>query len=167
MKCTALVALAALSLIGCGGPESPGSPQTQALTCKASASGSVMVENAWVRAQSDPTAMSAAYFHLCNGTTSPVTVNGLETPAARIVELHETTRDARGVVSMAPTGPITLAPGEAVVFAPGGKHAMLMGLPAPIEENSTTTISIQIEGGAAISAEAKVMSAADAAAHTH
>lgn len=167
MKHAAVIAFAAFSMIGCSGPETKGPERAQAAACNVSEGGSVTVANAWIRTQSDPGAMSAAYFTLCNGSSQPVTVNGVETPAAGIAELHETTRDERGVVSMAPMGPFTLAPGEAVTFEPGGKHAMLMDLAAPIAENSTTVLSIRLSDGAAISTEAGAMSAADAAAHNH
>lgn len=140
---------------------------TKALNCAATEGGSLKIENAWVRAQNDASAMSAAYFTLCNAGTAPVTIEALTTPAAGLVELHETTRDANGVVSMAPTGPITLAPGEKVIFEPGGKHAMLMNLPAPIAEGAATTLTIGLAGGGEVSAEAKAVSAVEAAGHAH
>jgi len=133
----------------------------------ASPGGTVRVENAWVRAQADQAAMSVAYFTVCNGGAESVTLEGVATPLAGLVELHETTRDSAGIVSMAPTGPITLSPGEAVIFEPGGKHAMLMSLAAPIVEGSSATLIIELAGGAKVSAEAKAVSATDAASHHH
>jgi hypothetical protein len=160
-------ALAALLVLAACGETEVSYTEADAADCAAAEGGRLTIENAWVRAQSDATGMSAAYFTLCNGGTAPVTVEGLSTPAAGVVELHETTRDANGVVSMAPTGPITLAPGEAVLFEPGGKHAMLMNLPAPIAEGATTTLSLDLAGGGKISAEATAKSAVEAAGHAH
>jgi hypothetical protein len=165
MKAPLLLA-AALAVAGCAGPQSSDREKSAAGACEAREDGQVRVEDAWVRAQADASAMSAAYFTVCNGTLAPVTIEGLSTPAASLVELHETTRDANGVVSMAPTGPVTLAPGEAVVFEPGGKHAMLMSLAGPIAEGSTTGLTIELAGGDAVRTEAKAVSAADAA-HQH
>jgi copper(I)-binding protein len=68
---------------------------------------------------------------------------------------------------MAPTGPITLAPGEAVVFEPGGKHAMLMSLSAPIAEGSTLPLTLELSTGEFVDAEATVKSAVEAAGHAH
>lgn len=158
---------AALALAACGSPDAPGSQARATPACAASPGGAVSVEGAWVRAQNDAAAMSAAYFTVCNGSSEPVIIEGLSTPLAGLAELHETTRDAAGVVRMAPTGPIALAPGEAVVFAPGGKHAMLMELPAPIAEGSKSTLTIELAGGASVSAEVKAVSAIDAAGHQH
>jgi hypothetical protein len=160
------VAAALLAFAGCSAPDAPSAER--AANCEASESGGLKIENAWVRAQGDASAMSAAYFTLCNAGTAPVTVEGLTTPVAGLVELHETARDANGVVSMAPMGPFTLAPGEQVAFEPGGKHAMLMSLAAPIAEGGTATLTLQLAGGETVSAEAKAVSAVEAAAgHSH
>lgn len=166
MKAPLFLAVA-LFAAACARTESSGHEGSATNACAATAGGAVTLENAWVRAQGDAGAMSAAYFTVCNGTLAAVTIVGLSTPAAGIVELHETTRDANGVVAMAPTGPITLAPGEGAVFAPGGKHAMLMSLAAAIAEGSNTSLTLELAGGATVTAEAKAVSATDAAAHAH
>lgn len=159
------LALAALlALAACGKSEVQ---EAKAANCAVTEGGALTIENAWVRAQSDASGMSAAYFTLCNAGTEPVTIEGLSTPAAGVAEFHETTKDAKGIVSMAPTGPLTLAPGEKVVFEPGGKHAMLMKLSGPIAEGAATTVTLELAGGEQISAEAKSVSAIKAAGHAH
>ncbi len=144
-------------------------PAPKALSCEASENGSVTVEGAWLREQKDATAMSAGYFSVCNGTMAPVVLTGAATPAASVVELHETTRDAAGVVSMAPAGDIELKPGERVVFAPGGKHAMLMGLAGPISSGDEFPFILEFAGGAPVEtiavAKSNVEAAADADSH--
>ncbi len=157
---------ALLALAACAKPAAPES-ETAIAPCVATEGGTLRIEHAWVRAQGDAAGMSAAYFTLCNGGLEAVTIEGLTTPAAGLVELHETTRDANGVVSMAPTGPIMLAPGEAVVFEPGGKHAMLMSLSAPIAEGAAATLTLELAGGETVSAEAEAVSAVKAAGHAH
>ncbi len=164
MKAPVVAAL--LALAACGAPPAAVT-KTAPDPCVAAAGGALKVERAWVRAQSDASGMSAAYFRLCNAGPEPVTIQGMTTPAAALVELHETTRDGAGVVSMAPTGPITLAPGEAVVFEPGGKHAMLMSLSAPIAEGSTLPLTLELSTGEFVDAEATVKSAVEAAGHAH
>lgn len=154
-------------LFALGGCAQPEAAAAKAAVCAASEGGALEIESAWVRAQEDAGATSAAYFTACNAGMAPVTIQGLSTPAAAVVELHETTRDANGVVSMAPMGPITLAPGERVAFEPGGKHAMLMGLSAPIVEGAAATLTLELAGGATVSAEAKAVSAVEAAGRAH
>ena len=160
--CAHIAAL--LLLAACG---QSGAPSLKAANCAAAAGGELQIENAWVRAQGDAAGMSAAYFTLCNAGMEPVTIEGLSTPVAGLVEFHETSRDAAGVVAMAPTGAITLAPGEKVIFEPGGKHAMLMSLSAPIVEGGTTTLTLELSGGKTVSAEAKALSPVEAAGHGH
>ncbi|HBK91334.1 MAG TPA: hypothetical protein DDZ68_06660 [Parvularcula sp.] len=164
MKAFLLLA-ALLALAGCGRADTPATPK--AANCTISEAGALRIENAWVRTQKDVSATSAAYFTLCNAGTAPVTIEAITTPAAGIVELHESTRDANGVVSMAPIGLLTLMPGEQVTFEPGGKHAMLMNLAAPIAEGTTTVLALKLTGGGAVTTEAKAVPATRAAARTH
>lgn len=154
--------LSLLTFAACARQEAA-APGAKALSCAASEDGAVTADGAWVREQADASAMSAAYFTVCNGTMAPVTLTGLSTELAGMVELHETSRDANGVVSMAPTGEITLAPGELLVFEPGGKHAMLMGLPAGIKAGDRATLNLQFADGSTVTAEAVARSAAEAA----
>ncbi len=165
MRLPLLIACAGL-FAACGNG-APGNLAPKAAACAASAEGSVRVENAWMRAQADLGGMSAAYFTVCNATLESVTIGGIAAPVAGRVELHETSRDAAGIVSMAPTGPIVLEAGEAVVFEPGGKHAMMMNLNAPIEAGSTQSLTIELADQERVSVDAKVMTAADAASHDH
>lgn len=151
----------AAALAACAREEA--APAAKALSCEASATGAVTADGAWLREQQDPGAMTAGYFSLCNGTMAPVTLTGLSTPAAGMVELHETSRDENGIVSMAPTGDITLQPGERVLFAPGGKHAMLMGLSAPVASGDRTTFALEFADGETVTIDAVAKSAVEAA----
>jgi len=161
MKKAALLFLA-LPALACARTEEP-APAQKALSCVSSEGGSVSVENAWVREQQDASAMTAAYFSLCNGGSAPVTLIGLSTPIAGMTELHETSRGENGVVSMAPTGAITLAPGERVIFEPGGKHAMLMSLSGPVASGDHAALTLEFEDGASIAVDAVAKSLVDAA----
>lgn len=143
--------------------EEAAAPAGKALSCVASEDGALTVEGAWVREQADQSAMTAAYFTLCNGTMAPVTLTGLSTELAGLVELHETSRDEKGVVSMAPTGEITLPPGELLVFEPGGKHAMLMSLAGSIKPGDKAALHLQFADGTSVTAEAVARAAVEAA----
>lgn len=155
----ALIALIALA--ACAREEAPAA--NKALSCEASETGAVTADSAWLREQKDASGTSAAYFSLCNGTAAPVKLTGLSTPAAAMAHLHETSRDANGVVSMAPVGEITLQPGERVVFEPGGKHVMLMNLSGPIASGDHADLTLQFADGASIAVEAVAKSNVEAA----
>jgi copper(I)-binding protein len=160
-----------LALAACAREPQTDAPAGKALSCAASEGGAVTASNAWVREQKDASAMTAAYFSLCNGSMAPVTLTGLRTPIAGMTEFHETSRDEYGVVSMAPTGDIRLAPGERVVFEPGGKHVMLMALPAAIESGTTAPLELDFADGGHVSIDAvarsAVEAASDGAGHDH
>ena len=151
-----LVALAACAKEGAA-------PSAKALNCEAKDGGAVTASDAWVREQADKGGMTAAYFTICNGGMAEATLKGLTTPVAAMAELHETTRHAAGVVSMAPTGEITLKPGERLVFEPGGRHAMLMALTGAIAAGDRTNLVLQFTDGSSVAVEAVAKSAADAA----
>jgi copper(I)-binding protein len=155
--------IAVFALAACA--EKAAAPAGKALSCEAREGGGATASDVWVREQKDPTGMSAAYFALCNGSMSEMTLTGLSSPAAGLVELHETTRDANGVASMAPAGAIVLKPGERVLFEPGGKHAMLMSLAAPIIAGEKTSLVLQFADGSTVSVDAVAKSAVEAAGH--
>lgn len=153
----------AFALAACSREDAGETPSAKALSCAASDGGAVSASDAFVREQADADGMTAAYFTLCNGTMAPVTLTGIATGVAGMAELHETRRDGEGVVSMAPTGDIDLAPGELLVFEPGGRHAMLMDLSGPIVAGDTASLVLQFTDGSSVSIDAVARSAADAA----
>lgn len=159
----ALILSAVVALVACAKEEAP--PAAKALNCAASEGGKVEASGGWVREQADPAGTSAAYFTLCNGTMAPATLTGISTPAAAVVEMHETTRDANGVVSMGPIDALTLAPGERVVFEPGGKHAMLIDLANAISAGGEETLTLQFADGPSLDVKAQARSIAEAASH--
>ncbi len=143
---------------GTGAPESLG-----AATCKAQDHGSIRIENAWVREQSNEKAASAAYFRICNATNTPLVLTGVTTPLAAKADFHVTQKNDAGVVSMTPSGPITLESGQEYAFAPGGLHVMLMGLRGPIEKGQSAKLTFSFADGASETVDAEVLSTVEAA----
>lgn len=70
---------------------------------------------------------AAVYFTVTNTGTEPDTLVAVSAPAARDGGLHDVVRED-GIVLMTPLDGIAIGPGETVHLAPGGRHAMLMGL---------------------------------------
>lgn len=102
----------------------------------------VVVEHAWARASFGTDRPGAAYLDVTNAGAEPVTLVGLETDLAMMPEIHRTSVNAEGVSSMAPAGEIMIAPGETVALEPGGLHAMLMRLHAPMTEGESFTLTL-------------------------
>lgn len=103
---------------------------------------------------------AAAYFDLTNGTSTVAVLAGVEVAGAERTELHETTGS-----SMMQLPQLAVQPGEQVVFAPGGKHAMVFGLPAAAA-GTTLTITFQFEGGREETAQAAVQAAGGTSAES-
>ena len=110
-------------------------------------SGDVVVAGAWARASIGVKRPGTAYMTIRNTGEEPVTLTGLATPLAMMPEIHESRTDAQGISSMTPAGRITIAPGDSVALEPGGLHAMLMGLQAPMTEGETFPLTLLFEDG--------------------
>lgn len=89
------------------------------------AAGHLVVERAWIRSAPPGAMMLAGYATLRNDGDAPVSVTGADSADFGSVSLHESVEEG-GVVRMRALGNIEIAPGERVVFEPGGKHFMLM-----------------------------------------
>jgi len=153
---------AGAALTACGGEE--GAPQAGEAAPGCPVAGEISVGDAWVRAVPDADAMSAAFFTICNGRDTDTAIVEIGTPASRVVELHETTRNAEGVVSMTPVDRFVLPAGAPVALEPGGKHAMLVALTGPIAPGAETPFTIRFADGTSVDVTAIAKDPADAAA---
>ena len=118
-----------------------------ALLGLAGAAAAVEVTDAWTRETPPGTANGVAYLTLTNTASEQRTLLRVTTPAAKMVELHESSIDANGVARMWPVASLRLAPGQVVKMAPGGRHFMLMGLAAPLKAGGKVSLELQFDGG--------------------
>lgn len=118
MRRTALTLLALLALAGC--ERTPPEP-------------SVTVRDAIVQLPAVPGRPGVAYFTIETGS-DPAKLIGVGSPGLGRVELHATTT-AGGMASMAPLADDqrTSYPDNPLVFAPGGKHAMIYDMPRTLK----------------------------------
>lgn len=161
---------------GCGGNQSGFNAPNAGGESSASDSGpgepGLSVTDAWVRpaAQGD---VSAAYLNLHNNGDEPQTVVGAATPAAEVVELHETRHESDddaedqhddhvnhaghgSHATMVPVDQIEIAAGETVSFEPGGLHIMLINLTEELAEGDVVPISLLLANGESVEFEAEV-----------
>jgi copper(I)-binding protein len=106
----------------------------------------------------------AGFFTLTNANTGPDTLLRVESPIAARVELHETSTEG-GVMRMRELeGGLKLKAGETVVFKPGGKHVMFLGLvrPLAIGDKVPATLVFEKAGRAPIELTVKARDAAPA-----
>lgn len=160
-----IIAVFALFLaVGC--TERAGDTAAQAADpCADMAGDGVIVSNAWVRAANEGQPTSAAYFDLCNATDGDDRLTAVQTTAAAIAELHETSRSDDGLVSMAPISDAPLPRRQTARLAPGGAHVMLMQLAGPLEPGEEVLITLEFAEAPPVTIAAEVR--AMTAAHDH
>ena len=112
---------------------------------------------------------AAAYFHLenqqsgCNitpcggGKRPPLTVLSVTVEGATRSMMHESKGN-----TMVELDQVTLAPGQSVDFAPGGKHLMVFGLSPKLVAGKMTMIRFKLSDGDNFAVPAKIVSASDA-----
>ena len=127
-----LVGLLLLSgLAACGGSEGP----------------EIQVEGVWARPSPKMAGAGAAYMVLQNkGGEADRLLSG-ETPAAEVVELHESFMDENSVMKMRPVegGYIEVPAGGEAELKPGGLHIMLIKLTEPLENSKTFPLTLNFE----------------------
>lgn len=117
----------------------------------------VVVEGAWARASIGTSRPGAAYMTLRNTGNEAVTLTGITTPIAMMLEIHRTATNDKGVSTMAPAGEITIVPGESVALAPGGLHAMLMRLQEPMNEGESFPLTLTFSDGGEVVVEVPIL----------
>jgi copper(I)-binding protein len=116
----------------------------------------VAVEKPWARASIGMSRPGAAYMTIHNSGNESVTLTGLRSDIAMMVEVHRTTIRDDGASSMSPAGDIVIAPGEAVVLEPGGLHAMLMKLRAPMKKGTTFPLTLVFGDGGEVTLDVPI-----------
>jgi copper(I)-binding protein len=103
----------------------------------------VEIAEPWARATIGQSRNTAAYMKMINRGTEPDRLVRASTPAAAKAELHTTLREGT-VMRMRELKSVELKPGEAVAFAPGGMHVMLIDV-EPLRAGGTITLTLEFE----------------------
>jgi copper(I)-binding protein len=111
----------------------------------ATMSAGLLVHDAWTRESPMLALAAGAFMVIENTTTQPDALVGATSPAADLVELHQTARAADGTMAMTPVESIPVPAGGRAVLEPGGYHAMLIGLRAPLEAGTSIEITLRFE----------------------
>jgi periplasmic copper chaperone A len=93
-----------------------------------SSSGAPAVSGAWVR-PAPAGGQTAAYLTITGGSTADALVS-VSSPAASVVQLHQTSMDPgmAGMAGMHPVASLAIPAGGSVSLSPGGYHLMISGL---------------------------------------
>jgi len=105
------------------------------------------VSDAWAR-PSTSGGNSAIYLVIDNPTSSDDVLLSASSTIAAAIELHMSTMDADGIMSMQPLANVPVAAGSQVTFQPGGLHIMLIDLNEDliIGEYFSVTLHFQTAG---------------------
>lgn len=148
-----------LSLMGIAPALAQAAPSYQA--------GSLVVEAPWSRATPGGAKIGSGYMRIVNRGSEPDRLIGGTAAVAARVEVHESS-DVDGVARMRPVeGGLPIRPGEAVELKPGGLHAMLVDLTAPLREGDTIKGTLVFEKAGTVAIEYRVTGVGSAGGHHH
>ena len=125
---------------------------------------SIQVDHPWARATA-PAANAGGVFMTLTDTGAPDQLVAAATPVADTAEVHRTVEE-NGVMKMQPVTALDLSPGQAVRFAPGGYHVMLMGLKQQLKPGDTFPLTLTFAKAAPLTVTVNV-EAAGAAGPSH
>jgi hypothetical protein len=125
------------------------------------ADGTVRVEKAWVRLPAVKSRPGSAYFRLEAGSEGTRLV-GVSSPAARWIELHETEMKGNSA-RMKRRKEIEFPSRGALLFEPGGRHAMLFGMSPGLKAGERIPLTFSFNVAPPITVEAEVRGPADEA----
>ncbi|MCJ8506160.1 copper chaperone PCu(A)C [Kocuria flava] len=151
LRGTAVLALGALALTGCGAPAA-GPEATAAASAAAAdgtASGPLTVEQPWAKARTTG-GMTGVFGTLVNDGDTPVVLTGASAEGvAGAVELHETVLDPEtgATVMRRLQEPVTIAPGDSYALEPGADHIMLLDLQCGLYAGDELALRLQFEDG--------------------
>jgi copper(I)-binding protein len=154
-----MVAASSVGLAACSGAASTATSTSAASTAPAAGDAKLILADGWVRSKEvmPATATSAAmtdmsmtgiFGKLTNTTDQAITISGGSSPAAGMVELHETVPDSSGAMIMQPKAGGFVVPAKGTFeLKPGGNHIMLMKLPSMPKIGTAVDVTLQTSAG--------------------
>ena len=116
----------------------------------------IRMTDAWVPEPPSVSRNAVAYITLVGGEQDDVLL-GASTPAAEVVELHETSL-ANGMLRMRPVASLAVQAGKRVEFTPGSLHMMLISLRQPLRYGQKVSLELRFEKAGKQLVEAEVRS---------
>jgi hypothetical protein len=101
------------------------------------------VMDAWARVSPMLDLAGAAYMTIHNSTDADDALVGATSPAAEVVELHLSSMDDEGMMSMNQVMEIPVPAHADAELKPGSYHVMLINLVEPLEEDTEIELSLE------------------------
>jgi len=119
--------------------------------------GDLVVRDAVMRATPPGVANTAAYLTIINEGSKPDRLLSASCDRARSVEVH-VSHVMNGMAMMMPSGPVTIPAGGSAKFEPGGRHLMVTGLKAPLQDGAVQEVTLRFQRAGAVTAHFDVRS---------
>ena len=101
------------------------------------------VRDAWTRESPMVDLAGAAYMIIHNNSDADDALIGASSPAAEVVEIHLSSMDDEGMMSMQQVEEIPIPAHGDAILKPGSYHIMLIGLVEPLTEGSEVELSLE------------------------
>ena len=112
--------------------------------------------NAWIKKPMPGMMMTAGFVDIANLSDQPLALIDVRTAVSKVAELHAMEM-VDGVMRMRFAEQGWYIPvGETLTLAPGGKHAMLMGLKEPLQSQQQVLLEFNFAGLGWIAVDAQV-----------
>lgn len=109
----------------------------------ASAHAQVTVKEPWVRATVASQKATGAFMQITS--TEPLRLVAVQSPAAKIVEVHEMRMEGDRMMMQAVEG-LDVVPGRVLDLKPGGYHIMLIDVVRPVNAGERVPLTLELEG---------------------
>lgn len=155
----ALVAFALTGLAACA-PEAEAPAEDAAPQGESAAAAGLTVDNPRVVLAPVSGNPAAVYFDLSYTGGAPVTLTAVAVEGAGMTMIHDYAESA-GKMAMTMAGPVSLAEGVPVSFAPGGLHVMAMDPGSDLQPGATAKVTLTLSDGITQTVEAPVRAAGE------
>ena len=136
--------LALLASAGCGAGTSP-APSVH-----------LTVSGAWIRVAPTIEQPTAAYLVIAEHANTPDALIGASSPAAAMIEIHETTTGMDDMTGMGSRARLDIPAGGMMKLEPGGFHLMVTGLRKPLVAGTMVELDLLFEHAGTIVVQADV-----------
>jgi copper(I)-binding protein len=117
--------------------------------------GDVSIESPWLLEPPPGQTGAAIYLGVRNAGSAELVLTAATVEGAASAEIHGHTMHG-DMMHMGPAGPLPIAPGAALLLAPGGYHLMVSGLGARPVTGGRLPFCLEFEGGVRACSEALV-----------
>lgn len=123
--------------------DEPGAGSTDEMAPMEEMAPGLYIRDAWVRESPMLELAGAAYMTIHNSTDEDDALVGVTSAAAEVVEMHLSSMDAEGMMSMNQVTVIPIPAHADAVLEPGSYHFMLIGLVEPLTEGVEVELSLE------------------------